>query len=75
MWLNKLSHELRHTTPGLGRDYVLSLGDRLRVVNYILFLSWFLTEYMEMLVSGQVEGMSKNPSVALSLKWGSGLVW
>lgn len=28
MWLNNFTHEVKHTTPGLGRDCVLSLGWR-----------------------------------------------
>lgn len=75
MWLNKLSHELRHTTPGLGRNCVLSLEGGKGFDTRLPFLLWFLTEYMEMLVSSWVEGMSKSPSIVLSLKWECSSVW
>lgn len=68
MWLNKLTHELRHKIPGLGRDCVLSLEERVRLQYEVAFSFMVHDRKMAgMLVSGYVEGNSKSPSIVSSL--------
>lgn len=74
MWLNNLTHEVKHTTLGLGRDYVLSLEGRVGL-HYEVVLSPVVRDrnMAGMLVSGYVRGIAKSPHGCFSL-WGSGSV-